>query len=90
MDERSRITVEAERDGVVSILRTIADRLHALETPAPRHSLVRVASALALLAREAEALVGPLPETRAAGPCPETDPPRQTVVFVHRGAALEA
>lgn len=92
MDERSRITVEDERDWVVSLLRTIADRLHGLNPPEARQSLARLSSPLALLAREAEALVGPLPGQWSPEPYGDAtpDPPRQTVVFVHRGAALEA
>jgi hypothetical protein len=90
MDEASRNTVEDARDGIVALLRTIADRLHALNTPEAHRSLARLASPLALLAREAEHLVGPLPRHdwgHAEAPEP---PQRPTVVFVHRGAALEA
>ena len=90
MDEESRNTVDEARDGIVTLLRTIADRLHALEAPEVHRSLARLAAPLALLAREAEQLVGPLPAhqgRRADDPAP---PQRPTVVFVHRGAALDA
>ena len=53
--------VEEERDGVVSLLHTIADRLHALTPFEVRRSLARLASPLALLAHEAEPVIGPLP-----------------------------
>jgi hypothetical protein len=88
MDELARTKVEEERDGVVALLRTIADRLHALTAPEARTSLARLASPVALLAHEAEPMIGPLPEVvHTADPDP---PPRATVVFVRRGAALSA
>lgn len=90
MDEASRNTVEDARDGIVALLRTIADRLHALDSPEVHRSLARLAAPLSLLAREAEHLIGPLPAHRC-GPADDADPrERPTVVFVHRGAALEA
>ena len=82
MDELARTKVEEERDGVVSLLRTIADRLHTLTPLEARHSL-------ALLAHEAEPMIGPLPPIEHSDVDPDP-PPRTTVVFVRRGAALGA
>ena len=90
MDHMSRTDVEDERDGIVALLRTIADRLHALNLPEARRSLARLASPLALLAREAEPLIGPLPAPERHNGSDPDPPQRPTVVFVHRGAALEA
>ena len=90
MDEESRNDVEDARDGIVALLRTIADRLHALNTPEARRSVARLASPLALLAREAEHLIGPLPAPERTHTGDPDAPQRPTVVFVHRGAALEA
>ena len=91
MDELARTKVEEERDEVVALLRAIADRLHALTPPEARTSLARLASPVALLAHEAEPVIGPLPlvvhPVLHADPDP---PPRATVVFVRRGAALSA
>ena len=89
MDELARTKLEEERDGVVALLRTIADRLHSLSPFEARRSLARLASPVALLAHEAEPVIGPLPavEHSAADPDP---PARTTVVFVRRGAALGA
>ena len=90
MDEESRSHVEDARDRIVELLQAIADRLHALNGPEVRRSVARLASPLALLAREAEELLGPLPPHQH-GPSNEPDPlHRPTVVFVRRGAALEA
>jgi hypothetical protein len=89
MDESSKAKVEEERDGVVELLRTIADRLHALTAPEARRSLRRLASPIALLAHEAEPMIGPLPELAPVCDVPDP-PPVATVVFVRRGAALEA
>jgi len=90
MDEESRNHVEDARDRIVELLQTIADRLHALNGLEVRRSVARLASPLALLAREAEELLGPLP-SHQHGPNNEPDPlHRPTVVFVRRGAALEA
>lgn len=89
MDELLRTRVEQERDGIVTLLRTIADRLHALTAPEARASLARLAFPVAQLAHEAEPVigpVGPLPgDPRMDGP----DPPLPTtVVFVHRGTSF--
>jgi len=89
MDELARTKVEEERDGVVTLLRTIADRLHALAPPDARASLARLASPVALLAHEAEPVIGPLPII-AHGEADPDPPPMPTVVFVRRGAALSA
>jgi hypothetical protein len=89
MDELARTKVEEERDGVVSLLRTIADRLYELTLPEASTSLARLESAVALLAREAEPMIGPLPLVAHTDADPDP-PPRTTVVFVRRGAALNA
>lgn len=89
MDELARTKVEEERDEVVALLRTIADRLHALTLPEARMSLSRLASPIALLAHEAEPMMGPLPVVSHEADDPDP-PPRTTVVFVRRGAALNA
>jgi hypothetical protein len=89
MDELARTKVEEERDGVVALLHTIADRLHALTPFEARRSLARLASPVALLAHEAEPVVGPLPAVEHSDVDPDP-PPRTTVVFVRRGAALDA
>ncbi len=87
MDELARTRVEEERDEVVALLRAIADRLHAMAPLDARLSLARLASPVALLAHEAEPVIGPLPAmTRARA---DPDPPvRTTVVFVRKGYAL--
>lgn len=92
MDELSRTQIEEDRDGIVALLRTIADRLHALTAPEARLSLARLASPLALLAHEAEPVIGPIgPLPMIGQPNGSTDPPlRTTVVFVHRGTSLGA
>lgn len=90
MDQMSRTQVEDERDGVVALLRTIADRLHCLTAIEAHVSLARLASPLALLAREAEPVVGPLPALTSRDGDPGPPPQRPTVVFVRRGAPLEA
>ena len=84
MDELARTKVEEERDEVVALLRAIADRLHAL---AP--SEARLASPVALLAHEAEPIVGPLPAVAHMDADPDP-PPWHTVVFVRRGLGLGA
>ena len=89
MDELARTKVEEERDGVVSLLRTIADRLYELTLPEASMSLARLESAVTLLAREAEPMIGPLPLVAHTDADPDP-PPRATVVFVRRGAALSA
>jgi hypothetical protein len=89
MDELARTKVEEERDGVVALLRTIADRLHSLTPFEARRSLARLASPVALLAHEAEPMIGPLPLVEHSDADPDP-PPRATVVFVRRGAALGA
>ena len=89
MDELARTKVEEERDGVVALLRTIADRLHTLTPLEARRSLARLASPLALLAHEAEPTIGPLPPIEHSDVDPDP-PPRTTVVFVRHGAALGA
>jgi hypothetical protein len=89
MDELARTKVEEERDGVVALLRTIADRLHALAPLEARTSLARLASPVALLAHEAEPMIGPLPAVACTDADPDP-PPRATVVFVRRGSALSA
>jgi hypothetical protein len=89
MDELARTKVEEERDGVVSLLRTIADRLHTLTPWEARRSLARIASPVALLAHEAEPVIGPLPAIAHSDEEPDP-PPRTTVVFVRRGASLGA
>ncbi len=89
MDELARTKVEEERDGVVALLRTIADRLHVLTPFEARRSLARIASPLALLAHEIEPVLGPLPAIEHSDGDPDP-PPRTTVVFVRRGASLGA
>jgi hypothetical protein len=89
MDELARTKVEEERDGVVALLRVIADRLYELTPPEAGMSLARLGSAVAQLAREAEPVIGPLPLLVHADADPDP-PPRTTVVFVRRGAALDA
>jgi len=89
MDELARMNVEEERDEVVALLRTIADRLHALTPLEARMSLARLASPVALLAHEAEPVMGPLPPVPRWDTDPDP-PPRTTVVFVRRGASLSA
>jgi hypothetical protein len=89
MDELARTKLEEERDGVVALLRTIADRLHSLTPFEARRSLARLASPVALLALEAEPMIGPLPAVEHSDADPDS-PPRATVVFVRRGAALGA
>jgi hypothetical protein len=89
MDELARTKVEDERDEIVALLRTIADRLHALTPPETRVSLERLASSVAMLAQEAEPMIGPLPVVTRVEDDP--DPPgRATVVYVRRGSALGA
>ena len=89
MDELARTKVEVERDGVVELLRTIADRLHSLPVFEARRSLARLASPVALLAHEAEPVIGPLPAVEHIDSDPDPQA-RPTVVFVRRGAALGA
>src|SRR4029450_1737931 len=89
MDELARTKLEEERDGVVSLLRTIADRLHTLTPFEARRSLARIASPVALLAHEAEPVIGPLPAIAHSDAEPDP-PPRTTVEFVRRGASLGA
>ena len=89
MDELARTKVEDERDEVVALLRTIADRLHALAPSEARRSLARLASPVALLAHEAEPIVGPLPAVVHMDADPDP-PPWHTVVFVRRGLGFDA
>jgi hypothetical protein len=89
MEELARTKLEEEREGVVALLRTIADRLHSLPLFEARRSLARLASPVALLAHEAEPMIGPLPAVEYSDADPDP-PPRPTVVFVRRGAALNA
>jgi hypothetical protein len=89
MEELARTKLEEEREGVVALLRTIADRLHSLPLFEARRSLARLASPVALLAHEAEPMIGPLPAVEYTDTDPDP-PPRPTVVFVRRGAALGA
>ncbi len=89
MDELARKTVEAERDGVVRLLRTVADRLASLAASEVREPLARLAAPVTTLAHEAEPLLGPLPPPphRATA---DGARPWPTVVFVHRGCGLGA
>ncbi len=88
MDELARTRIAETRDEIVALLRTIADRLHALTPLEARTALGRLASSVSLLAHEAEPMIGPLPSVAHAD---DPDPPaRTTVVFVRRGAALDA
>ena len=89
MDELARTKVEEERDGVVALLRTIADRLHALTPSEARRSLARLASAVALLAHEAEPVSVRCRVVAHMDADPDP-PPRTTVVFVRRGACASA
>jgi hypothetical protein len=89
MEELARTKLEEEREGVVALLHTIADRLHSLPLFEARRSLARLASPVALLAHEAEPMIGPLPAVEYSDTDPDP-PPRPTVVFVRRGAALGA
>lgn len=80
MDELAAHAILETRDEVVLVLRGIADRLAVLAAPDAREPLRRLTASVAALAREADVVLGrtaPLDDWR-------------TVVFVRRGAELDA
>ena len=89
MDESARKKVVEERDGVVALLETIADRLQSLAPSQAWESLLRLAAPLAELRHEAEPLLGPLPEVRRSVRG-DDDRNWSTVFFVRRGSGIGA
>jgi hypothetical protein len=83
MDELAAQQILETRDEVVMVLRHIADRLAVLSAPEVREPLRRLTASVDTLAREADG---------ALGRVPPRDEGRswRTVVFVRRGADLEA
>lgn len=88
MDELAAKRVEGERDAVVALLRTIADRLEAMAGLDAREPLRRLALPMETLASEAADVLGALPALPPPGD--DARPDWQTVVFVRRGAGADA
>lgn len=88
MDDLSAKRVEAERDGIVSLLRAIADRLATLAGREAIESLHRLRHPVTTLVEAAVPVLGPLP----GEPPPERADPAAwpTVVFVRRGHDLDS
>lgn len=84
MDELAAQQILETRDDVVRVLRRIADRLAVLSAPEAREPLRRLTASVDALAREADGVLG-----RVALPH-DDGPSWRTVVFVRRGADLEA
>lgn len=88
MDDLSAKRVEAERDGIVSLLRTIADRLATLAGREAVESLRQLRHPVTTLVEAAVPVLGPLenePAAQAADPAAWP-----TVVFVRRGHDLDS
>ncbi len=83
MDELAAQQILETRDEVVRVLRRIADRLAVLSAPEAREPLRRLTASVDALAREADGVLGRV--------VPHDDGRSwRTVVFVRRGADLEA
>ncbi len=88
MDDLSAKTLEAERDGIVSLLRAIADRLASLAGAEAYEPLRQLRDPVTTLRDAAVPLLGTLPTDREP---PPTDPAAwPTVVFVQRGQGLDS
>ncbi|HEV7731484.1 MAG TPA: hypothetical protein VGR62_04940 [Candidatus Binatia bacterium] len=82
MDELAAKQILEQRDSVVAVLRGIANRLAVLSAHEVREPLRGLTRTVDALAHEADAVFGHMPD--------EHGPPWPTVVFVRRGAELEA
>ncbi len=82
MDELAAKQILEQRDEVVAVLRGVADRLAVLSAHEVRDPLRRLTRSVDALAQEADAMLGRISDAHG--------PSWRTVVFVRRGADLEA
>jgi|GEM_PF-6463076 len=90
MEDLSAKRVEDERDGIVSILRTIADRLATLAGREAHESLRQLRHPVTSLVEAAVSVLGPLPADLSEGPAAPSGSTWPTVVFVRRGHDLDS
>lgn len=88
MDELAATRIEGERDALVELLRTIADRLAMLAGAEAHEPLRRLAAPVETLAHEAARVLGTLPAP--VQQCDHDRPDWATVVFVRRGSGASA